>query len=44
MTDKLMKCFEQLAFDGTNAGDSKLASTGSEPIAIDASGVLKDMW
>jgi DNA helicase II / ATP-dependent DNA helicase PcrA len=44
MTDKLMKCFEQLAFVGTNAGDSKLASTGSEPIAIDASGVLKDMW
>ncbi|HTQ37290.1 MAG TPA: ATP-dependent helicase [Steroidobacteraceae bacterium] len=44
LTDKVLKCFEQTSFAGSRAGDSRLASTGPEPISIDASGVLKGMW
>jgi DNA helicase-2/ATP-dependent DNA helicase PcrA len=44
ITDKVLKCFEQTSYAGTNAGDSRLNSTGSEPISIDASGLLKEMW
>ncbi len=44
MTDKVLKCFEQTSYVGSNAGDSRLDSTGSEPISIDASGLLKEMW
>ncbi len=44
VTDKVLKCFEQGSFTGSRAGDTKLNSTGEEPISIDASGVLKEMW
>jgi DNA helicase-2/ATP-dependent DNA helicase PcrA len=43
VTDKLMKCFEQSAFSGSRAGDSRLADADG-PIAIDATGKLRDMW
>jgi len=44
ITDKVLKCFEQTSYTGSRASDSRLSSTGSEPISIDASGVLKGMW
>jgi DNA helicase-2/ATP-dependent DNA helicase PcrA len=44
VTDKVLKCFEQTTYAGSNTGDSRLNSTGSEPISIDASGMLKGMW
>jgi DNA helicase-2/ATP-dependent DNA helicase PcrA len=43
-TEKVLKCFEQSSFAGSRASDSKLDATGSEPISIDASGLLKEMW
>lgn len=44
VTDKVLKCFEQSSYAGSRSSDSKLDSTGSEPISIDASGLLKEMW
>jgi DNA helicase-2/ATP-dependent DNA helicase PcrA len=44
MSEKVLKCFEQSSFAGSRANDSKLVATGSEPISIDASGLLKEMW
>ncbi len=44
VTDKVLKCFEQGSFSGSKAADAKLNSTGEEPISIDASGMLKEMW
>ncbi|MEJ0098931.1 MAG: ATP-dependent helicase [Pseudomonadota bacterium] len=44
ITDKVLKCFEQGSFTGSKAADTKLNSTGEEPISIDASGLLKEMW
>ena len=43
VTDKLMKCFEQGAYAGSRTGDARL-SQADEPIAIDATGKLRDMW
>jgi DNA helicase II / ATP-dependent DNA helicase PcrA len=44
VTDKVLKCFEQGGFTGSKAGDARLTPTAEEPISIDASGVLKEMW
>ncbi len=43
VTDKLLKCFEQGSYAGTRGADSRLTQAG-EPIAIDATGKLRDMW
>jgi DNA helicase-2/ATP-dependent DNA helicase PcrA len=43
VTDKLLKCFEQTSFTGARATDSRLARA-EEPISIDATGKLRDMW
>jgi DNA helicase-2/ATP-dependent DNA helicase PcrA len=45
VTDKVLKCFEQGGFTGSKVvGDARLTPTAEEPISIDASGVLKEMW
>jgi DNA helicase II / ATP-dependent DNA helicase PcrA len=43
MTEKVLKCFEQTGYTGTHVNDSRLSRT-EEPISIDATGKLKDMW
>jgi DNA helicase II / ATP-dependent DNA helicase PcrA len=43
MTEKVLKCFEQSSFTGSHVNDSRL-SRAEEPLAIDASSRLKDMW
>jgi hypothetical protein len=43
ITEKVLKCFEQSGYTGTHVNDSRLAHA-DEPIAIDATGRLKDMW
>jgi hypothetical protein len=43
MTEKVLKCFEQSGFTGSHVNDSRL-SRADEPISIDATGKLKDMW
>jgi len=43
VTDKVLKCFEQSGFTGSHVNDSKL-SQADEPLVIDATGRLKDMW
>jgi DNA helicase II / ATP-dependent DNA helicase PcrA len=43
MTERVMKCFEQAGFTGSHVNDSRL-SRADEPISIDATGKLKDMW
>jgi DNA helicase-2/ATP-dependent DNA helicase PcrA len=43
MSDKVLKCFEQSGFTGSHVNDSRL-SHADEPISIDATGKLKDMW
>jgi DNA helicase-2/ATP-dependent DNA helicase PcrA len=43
VSDKLLKCFEPGAYSGSRAGDAKL-SRAEEPISIDATGKLRDMW
>jgi DNA helicase-2/ATP-dependent DNA helicase PcrA len=43
VTEKLLKCFEQTSFSSAKAGDVKLARA-EEPISIDATGKLRDMW
>jgi DNA helicase II / ATP-dependent DNA helicase PcrA len=43
MTEKVLKCFEQSSFTGSHVNDSRL-SRSEEPLAIDASSRLKDMW
>jgi DNA helicase II / ATP-dependent DNA helicase PcrA len=42
MSEKVLDCFEQSSFTGSNANDSRLRT--AEPISIDATGRLKDMW
>jgi DNA helicase-2/ATP-dependent DNA helicase PcrA len=44
VSDKVLKCFEQSSFAGSRSGDARLSSTAEEPISIDASGVMKEMW
>jgi DNA helicase-2/ATP-dependent DNA helicase PcrA len=43
VTDKVLKCFEQSAYVSPRASDSRLARA-EEPISIDATGKLRDMW
>jgi DNA helicase II / ATP-dependent DNA helicase PcrA len=43
MTEKVLKSFEQTGYTGTHVNDSRLSRT-EEPISIDATGKLKDMW
>jgi DNA helicase-2/ATP-dependent DNA helicase PcrA len=43
MTEKVLKCFEQTGYTGSHVNDSRLSRT-DEPISIDATGKLKDMW
>ncbi len=43
LTEKVLKCFEQTGFTGSHVNDSRL-SRADEPISIDATGKLKDMW
>ncbi len=43
MTEKVLKCFEQTGFTGTRTSDSRLLRA-DEPISINATGRLKDMW
>ncbi len=43
MTEKVLKCFEQSAFTGSHVNDTHL-SRAAEPISIDATSRLKDMW
>ena len=43
VTEKVLKCFEQSGFTGSHVNDSKL-SEAEEPLTIDATGKLKDMW
>jgi DNA helicase-2/ATP-dependent DNA helicase PcrA len=43
VSDKLLKCFEQGAYSGSRASDAKLARA-EDPISIDATGKLRDMW
>jgi len=43
ITDKVLKCLEQGAFTGSRAAEGRLASA-AEPISIDATGKLRDMW
>jgi DNA helicase-2/ATP-dependent DNA helicase PcrA len=43
VTDKVLKCFEQSGFTGSHVNDSRL-SNADEPVSIDATGKLKDMW
>ncbi|HWL62743.1 MAG TPA: ATP-dependent helicase [Steroidobacteraceae bacterium] len=42
-TEKVLKCFEQTSFVSARASDSRLASA-EEPVTIDATGRLRDMW
>jgi DNA helicase II / ATP-dependent DNA helicase PcrA len=42
LSDKVMKCFEQSSYVGTHLSDTKLGA--AQPIRIDATGILKDMW
>ncbi len=44
ITDKVLKCFEQTTYVGTNTGDARLAPAAAEPVSIDASGVMREMW
>ena len=43
VTDKVLKCFEQTSFVSARASDSRLAAA-EEPVSIDATGRLRDMW
>jgi DNA helicase-2/ATP-dependent DNA helicase PcrA len=43
VTDKLLKCFEQSGFTGSHVNDSRL-SKSDEPLSVDATTKLKDMW
>jgi DNA helicase-2/ATP-dependent DNA helicase PcrA len=43
MTEKVLKCFEQSGYTGSHVNDSRL-SKAEEPISIDVTGRLKDMW
>jgi DNA helicase-2/ATP-dependent DNA helicase PcrA len=43
VTEKLLKCFEQSSYAGSRATDARL-SGAAEPIAIDATSKLRDMW
>ena len=43
VTEKLLKCFEQSGYTGSHVNDARLART-EEPISIDATGKLKEMW
>ena len=43
VTDKVLKCFEQSGFTGSHVNDSTLLQA-DEPLVIDATGRLKDMW
>ena len=43
VTEKVLKCFEQSGFTGSHVNDSRL-SQAEEPLTIDATGRLKDMW
>jgi len=43
MTDKVLKCFEQSGFTGSHVNDSRLKKA-DEPVSIDATGRLRDMW
>jgi len=43
VTEKVLKCFEQSGFTGSHVNDSRL-SLAEEPLTIDATGKLKDMW
>lgn len=43
ITDKVLKCFEQGGFTGSHVNDAKL-SRADDPISIDATGKLRDMW
>ena len=43
ISDKVLKCFEQTGYTGSHVNDSRLAKA-DEPIRIDATGKMKDMW
>ena len=43
ITEKVLKCFEQSGYTGSHVNDSRLKRS-DEPISIDATGKLKDMW
>ena len=43
MTDKVLRCFEQSGFTGSHVNDSRLKKS-DEPVSIDATGKLRDMW
>jgi len=43
VTEKLLKCFEQVSWSGSRAADARLASADA-PVAIDATSRLRDMW
>jgi DNA helicase II / ATP-dependent DNA helicase PcrA len=43
ISDKVLKCFEQTGYTGSHVNDSRLAKA-DEPISIDATGKMKDMW
>ena len=42
LSDKVLKCFEQSSYAGSHLSDTKLGV--AQPIRIDATGILKDMW
>jgi DNA helicase-2/ATP-dependent DNA helicase PcrA len=42
ISDKVLKCFEQGSFHGSNAPDGRLSA--AQPLAIDASERLKALW
>ncbi len=44
MTEKLMKCFDEQAFQGSNISDVKIEETAAESGAIDVASRLKQMW
>jgi len=43
ISEKVLKCFEQSGYTGSHVNDSRLKRS-DEPISIDATGKLKDMW
>ncbi len=43
ISEKVLKCFEQGGFSGSNASDGTLSSA-QQPVSIDASTRLKNMW
>jgi DNA helicase-2/ATP-dependent DNA helicase PcrA len=42
ISEKVLKCFEQSSFTGSHINESRLGA--AQPISIDATGRLKDMW